>query len=60
MIPCGNPVLIVFPTKENILARGVLEISWSIRGKETDLTNNTLMPNLYPIEPVGFEDREKP
>ena len=54
----GRLVQAARPTPETSLARGMVGTAWSVRGMGDDLPNNPNIPDLYLLEPAGFDDQE--
>jgi len=55
----GKLVQVVRPTQENSLAQGMVGTAWSVKDMGEDLPNNASIPDLYLLEPEGFDDQEK-
>lgn len=55
----GKLVQVARPTPENSLAQGMVGTAWSVRDMGDGLPSNSSTPDLYLLEPEGFEDEEK-
>ena len=54
----GKLVQVARPTQENSLVQGMVGIAWSVRDMGDDLPNNASIPDLYLLEPEGFDEQE--
>ncbi len=51
-------VQVARPTPKNSLAQGMVGTAWSVRAMGDDLPN-VRVPDLYVLEPEGFDEQEQ-